>query len=58
MPLQLIKVLSFFFFFFNLGTVFDDINNSGCIPQQECSCTYNGKTYATGTSFSEPCQTW
>ncbi|XP_037993992.1 LOW QUALITY PROTEIN: mucin-5AC-like [Motacilla alba alba] len=39
------------------GTVFDDINNSGCIPQQECSCIYNGKTYATGASFSEPCQT-
>ncbi|NWT82781.1 MUC5A protein, partial [Lanius ludovicianus] len=40
-----------------LRTVFDDINNSGCIPQQECSCIYNGKTYATGASFSEPCQT-
>ncbi|NXS34546.1 MUC5A protein, partial [Pomatostomus ruficeps] len=40
-----------------LRTVFDDISNSGCIPQQECSCIYNGKTYATGTSFSEPCQT-
>ncbi|XP_009072977.1 PREDICTED: mucin-19, partial [Acanthisitta chloris] len=39
------------------GTVFDDINNSGCIPQQQCSCIYNGNTYATGTSFSEPCQT-
>ncbi|XP_030129141.4 mucin-5AC [Taeniopygia guttata] len=39
------------------GTVFDDINNSGCIPQQECSCIYNGKTYATGASFSDPCQT-
>uniref|UniRef100_A0A8C0UJN3 Mucin-5AC n=1 Tax=Cyanistes caeruleus TaxID=156563 RepID=A0A8C0UJN3_CYACU len=39
------------------GTLFDDINNSGCIPQQECSCIYNGKTYATGSSFSEPCQT-
>ncbi|NXJ86214.1 MUC5A protein, partial [Trogon melanurus] len=37
-------------------TVFDDINNSGCIPQQQCSCVYNGKTYATGTSFSEQCQ--
>ncbi|NXM03908.1 MUC5A protein, partial [Tyrannus savana] len=45
------------FFFFNLGTVFDDINNSGCIPQQQCSCIYNGNTYATGTSFSDPCQT-
>uniref|UniRef100_A0A663EUW0 VWFD domain-containing protein n=1 Tax=Aquila chrysaetos chrysaetos TaxID=223781 RepID=A0A663EUW0_AQUCH len=35
------------------GTVFDDINNFGCIPPQQCSCVYNGKTYATGTSFSE-----
>ncbi|XP_075283239.1 mucin-5AC [Opisthocomus hoazin] len=39
-----------------LGTVFDDINNSGCIPRQQCSCFYNGNTYATGTSFSEQCQ--
>ncbi|XP_054246712.1 mucin-5B [Indicator indicator] len=38
------------------GTVFDDINNSGCIPREQCSCIYNGNTYATGTSFSEPCQ--
>ncbi|XP_026705982.1 mucin-2-like [Athene cunicularia] len=37
------------------GTVFDDINNSGCIPRQQCSCVYNGNTYATGTSFSEQC---
>ncbi|XP_049676653.1 mucin-5B-like [Accipiter gentilis] len=37
------------------GTVFDDINNSGCIPPQQCSCVYNGKTYTTGTSFSEQC---
>ncbi|CAM9490901.1 unnamed protein product [Bubo scandiacus] len=38
-----------------LWTVFDDINNSGCIPRQQCSCVYNGNTYATGTSFSEQC---
>ncbi|XP_071617663.1 mucin-2-like isoform X1 [Heliangelus exortis] len=38
------------------GTVFDDINNSGCIPQEQCSCVYNGYTYATGASFSEQCQ--
>ncbi|XP_009890327.1 PREDICTED: mucin-5AC, partial [Charadrius vociferus] len=39
----------------SLRTVFDDINNSGCIPQEQCSCVYNGNTYATGTSFSEQC---
>ncbi|XP_042670997.1 mucin-5AC-like [Centrocercus urophasianus] len=37
------------------GTVFDDINNSGCISRQQCSCIYNGNTYAPGTSFSEQC---
>ncbi|NXJ05985.1 MUC5A protein, partial [Odontophorus gujanensis] len=37
------------------GTVFDDINNSGCISRQQCSCVYNGNTYAPGTSFSEQC---
>ncbi|XP_010076932.1 PREDICTED: mucin-5AC-like, partial [Pterocles gutturalis] len=37
------------------GTVFDDINNSGCIPHQQCSCVYNGNIYATGASFSEQC---
>ncbi|KFQ54571.1 hypothetical protein N334_04599, partial [Pelecanus crispus] len=37
------------------GSVFDDINNSGCIPHQQCSCVYNGNTYATGTSFTEQC---
>ncbi|XP_053304613.1 mucin-5AC-like [Spea bombifrons] len=38
------------------GTVFDDINNSGCIPKQQCSCTYNGRVYAAGTGYSEQCQ--
>ncbi|NXW85762.1 MUC5A protein, partial [Alopecoenas beccarii] len=38
-----------------LWTVFDDINNSGCIPHQQCSCIYNGNTYATGASFSDQC---
>ncbi|XP_062432327.1 mucin-5AC-like [Rhea pennata] len=37
------------------GTVFDDINNSGCIPLQQCHCIYNGNTYAPGTSFSAHC---
>ncbi|XP_077177565.1 mucin-5AC-like [Paroedura picta] len=38
------------------GTVHDDINNSGCIPIQECSCIYNGKTYAPGTTYSDHCR--
>nr|XP_009672766.1 PREDICTED: mucin-5AC-like [Struthio camelus australis] len=37
------------------GTVFDDINNSGCIPLQQCPCIYNGNTYAPGASFSAQC---
>ncbi|XP_059577321.1 mucin-5B [Alligator mississippiensis] len=37
------------------GTVFDDITTSGCIPLQQCSCTYDGNTYAPGTSYSGPC---
>ncbi|XP_018416844.1 PREDICTED: mucin-5AC-like [Nanorana parkeri] len=37
------------------GTVFDDINNSGCVPVQQCSCTYNGKVYSPGTGYSAQC---
>ncbi|KAK4822604.1 hypothetical protein QYF61_017336 [Mycteria americana] len=39
-----------------LWSVFDDINNSGCIPLQQCSCVHNGNTYTAGTSFSEQCR--
>ncbi|TFK08675.1 antigen KI-67 [Platysternon megacephalum] len=42
-------------FFLHLGTVLDDINNAGCIPLWECSCTYNGNSYAPGTSFHAHC---
>nr|XP_056707939.1 mucin-5B-like [Euleptes europaea] len=38
------------------GTVYDDINNSGCISMQECSCVYNGQTYAPGTTYSDHCR--
>uniref|UniRef100_G1KJ50 VWFD domain-containing protein n=1 Tax=Anolis carolinensis TaxID=28377 RepID=G1KJ50_ANOCA len=37
------------------GTVYDDINNSGCIPLEDCHCTYNGDTYAPGASFASQC---
>lgn len=44
--------------FLSLGMVFDDINGAGCIPRQECHCTYEGETYAPGASFSSKCRSW
>nr|XP_034994227.1 mucin-5B-like [Zootoca vivipara] len=38
------------------GTVYDDIDNAGCIPHEQCSCVYNGKSYAPGTTFSDNCR--
>ncbi|XP_075422777.1 uncharacterized protein LOC142463850 [Ascaphus truei] len=38
------------------GTVFDDINNSGCVPKHQCSCTYNGEVYKAGKGYSAQCQ--
>ncbi|XP_010074435.1 PREDICTED: mucin-5AC-like, partial [Pterocles gutturalis] len=38
------------------GMIFDDINGSGCIPRNECHCTYEGETYAPGASFSSKCR--
>ncbi|XP_041445532.1 LOW QUALITY PROTEIN: mucin-5AC [Xenopus laevis] len=38
------------------GTVWDDINNSGCIPSSQCSCVYNGHVYSSGSSYFAQCQ--
>ncbi|XP_077137729.1 mucin-5AC-like [Ranitomeya variabilis] len=38
------------------GTVLDDINNAGCIRQEECSCLYNSEIYTPGSSFNTPCR--
>ncbi|KAM4618057.1 mucin-5AC-like, partial [Discoglossus pictus] len=38
------------------GTVFDDINNKGCIAKQQCSCVYNGRVYSSGSAYSTQCQ--
>ncbi|XP_072841738.2 mucin-5AC isoform X2 [Pogona vitticeps] len=38
-----------------LGTVFDDINNSGCIALENCPCTYNSETYSPGAFFASQC---
>ncbi|KAJ6664982.1 hypothetical protein lerEdw1_005213 [Lerista edwardsae] len=40
------------------GMVYDDINESGCIPHEQCSCFYNGKSYAPGTTYSDDCLSW
>ncbi|XP_069595001.1 mucin-5AC-like [Ranitomeya imitator] len=38
------------------GTVLDDINNAGCIRQEECSCVYNSEIFTPGSSFNAPCR--
>ncbi|XP_076011969.1 mucin-5B-like [Genypterus blacodes] len=38
------------------GTVLDDLNGRGCIPLSQCSCSYNGKTYKSGDSYSSNCK--
>ncbi|XP_044125172.1 mucin-5AC-like [Bufo gargarizans] len=38
------------------GTVLDDINNKGCILQEDCYCVYNSETYSPGSSYSNPCR--
>ncbi|XP_072826841.1 mucin-5AC [Vicugna pacos] len=37
------------------GMVLDDIGHTGCIPVSQCSCVYNGATYAPGTGYSTDC---
>ncbi|XP_067105512.1 mucin-5B-like [Osmerus mordax] len=38
------------------GSVFDDVNKTGCIPVRECPCLHNGQTYGTGESYSTKCK--
>uniref|UniRef100_A0A8C7HRG8 Uncharacterized protein n=1 Tax=Oncorhynchus kisutch TaxID=8019 RepID=A0A8C7HRG8_ONCKI len=39
-----------------LGTVFDDVSNSGCIPLSECLCVHNGQVYKSGESYTSNCK--
>ncbi|XP_056134724.1 mucin-5AC [Lampris incognitus] len=38
------------------GMVLDDVTNKGCIPLKSCFCSYNGKTYKPGESYSSNCK--
>ncbi|KAM6980527.1 mucin-5AC-like [Aplochiton taeniatus] len=38
------------------GTVLDDVTKQGCIPLSKCSCSYNGKSYSPGESYSSSCK--
>ncbi|XP_041637969.1 mucin-2-like [Cheilinus undulatus] len=39
-----------------IGTVFDDIGDSGCVPVSDCPCMHNGKVYRPGTSYQHRCR--
>ncbi|XP_018416845.1 PREDICTED: mucin-5AC-like [Nanorana parkeri] len=38
------------------GTVLDDVDDRGCIPLSECSCTYNNKKFAPGEFYTSSCR--
>ncbi|KAK7930492.1 hypothetical protein WMY93_006887 [Mugilogobius chulae] len=38
------------------GMVLDDLTGKGCIPPNQCSCSYNGHHYAPGESYSTKCK--
>lgn len=40
------------------GLVLDDLTGRGCIAQDQCSCTHNGKIYHAGQNFTSNCKEW
>ncbi|XP_036433738.1 mucin-5B-like [Colossoma macropomum] len=39
------------------GTVYNDIEENGCIPVDQCPCIHNGEIYQSGQSYNRTCQT-
>ncbi|KAM6159453.1 mucin-5B [Rhynchocyon petersi] len=37
------------------GTVLDDITHTGCVSLKQCPCTYQGRTYSPGATFTTSC---
>ncbi|KAK0156050.1 Mucin-5B [Merluccius polli] len=40
------------------GMVVDDVTHQGCVPLKSCPCSYNGKTFMPGESYTSNCKTW
>ncbi|OWK58541.1 Mucin-5B [Lonchura striata] len=38
------------------GTILDDLSSKKCIPRDSCPCTFQGKVYSSGGTYSTPCQ--
>nr|XP_046250588.1 mucin-5AC-like [Scatophagus argus] len=38
------------------GTVLDNIDQSGCVAVEQCSCLHSGKPYKAGESYSTQCK--
>uniref|UniRef100_A0A665ULA5 Mucin 5.1, oligomeric mucus/gel-forming n=1 Tax=Echeneis naucrates TaxID=173247 RepID=A0A665ULA5_ECHNA len=37
------------------GTVFDDVTQSGCVANEQCSCLHNAKPYKPGATYTKAC---
>ncbi|KYO22189.1 hypothetical protein Y1Q_0000775 [Alligator mississippiensis] len=38
------------------GTILNDLKGKICVPRERCPCMFQGKVYATGETYSVPCQ--
>lgn len=40
------------------GTVFDDISERGCIPQEQCQCQYHKNVFNPGEVLAKDDEEW